>query len=136
MTGEPLSRRVRWSRAALAAAAWLFAAAVLVQIFLAGRGVFVGPRGWEEHKTFIHAFEWLSPLAVLLAYLARAPRGAKWLAWLTVALLFLQYTFADLRLEPARQPWAALHPANGALLFWVATELARRATRTVRGGRA
>jgi hypothetical protein len=124
--------RVRWSRAALAVVTWLFAAAVLGQVFLAGRGVFVGPSGWEAHKSFIHAFEWLSPLAVIIAYVARAPRGVKWLAWLTVALLFLQYTFADLRLEPARQPWAALHPVNGVLLFWTATELARRATRAAR----
>lgn len=111
------------------ASAWLLAASVLGQVFLAGRGVFVGVSGWEAHKAFIHAFEWLSPIAVLLAYLGRAPRGAKWLAWGTVALLFLQYVTADLRLRPGGQPWAALHPVGGVLLFWTAAELARRVTR-------
>jgi mercuric ion transport protein len=126
----PPPRRVRWARAALVAAAWLFAAALLAQIYLAGRAVFIGPGNWERHKDFVHTFEWLSPVAVLLAYLARAPRAVKGLAWLTVAQLFLQYTFADLRLDAARKPWAPLHPVNGVLLFWTATELARRATRT------
>ena len=131
---SPLPPRVRWSRAALVAVAWLFAAAVLGQIFLAGRGVFVGASGWEAHKSFIHAFEWLSPIAVLLAYLGRAPRAAKWLAWGTVALLFLQYVTADFRLVPARQPWAALHPVSGALLFWTAVELARQVRAASRRG--
>jgi mercuric ion transport protein len=126
-TDSPLPPRVRWSRTALVADAWLLAASVLGQIFLAGRGVFVGVPGWVAHRSFIHAIEWLSPLAVLLAYLARAPRGAKWLAWGTVALLFLQYVTADLRLRPGGAPWAALHPVGGVLLFWTAAELARRA---------
>ena len=128
----PLTARVRWSRAALSAVAWLFAAAILVQIYLAGRGVFVGPGEWQRHKDFVHAFEWASPVAVVLVYLARAPRAMKWLAWLTVAQLWLQYTFADLRSAGTRGPWSPLHPVNGVLLFWVVTELARRATRLAR----
>jgi len=126
-TDSPLPPRVRWSRTALAVAAWLFAAALLAQIFLAGRAAFGAPGYWIRHKSFVHAFEWLSPLAVLLAYLARASRRAKWMAWLTVLLLLAQYVTAGLPRTPAGQPWAALHPVTGVLLFWAATELARGA---------
>ena len=118
--------RIVIARRALAASGWLLAAAVLVQIVLAGRGVFVGPDEWARHRDFVHAFEWLSPLAVLLAYLARSPRAVKWLAWLTVVLLFLEYATAGTTSSLGHRGLAALHPAIAALMFWGAVELARR----------
>ena len=129
-----LPRRVVISRRLLEIAAWLLAAAVLGQIFLAGRAVFVGPDWWQKHRDFVHTFEWLSPLSVILAYLARAPRGAKVLAWLTVVLLFLAYATAGLQSSLGRVGLAAFHPVNAALLFWTAIELARR-SRTDQGVR-
>ena len=115
------------ARQGLVIAAWLLAAAVLVQIFLAGRAVFVGPDWWQKHRDFVHTFEWLSPLAVVLAYVARAPRAAKWLAWLTVVLLFLEYATAGWQSSLGKLGLAALHPMIAALLFWTSVELARRA---------
>jgi hypothetical protein len=112
---------------ALAVVGWLLAAAVLAQIFLAGRAVFVGPDWWAQHRTFVHTFEWLSPLAVVLAYLARAARSTKGLAWLTVVLLFIQYATVGSRSSLGRLGLAALHPVGAALLFWTSVELARRA---------
>ncbi len=105
----------------------------------AGLAVFAHPGWWARHLAFVHAFEWLSPLAVVLAYAARAPRATKALAWLTVALLFVQYATAGLRATAGRQRWAALHAVSAVLLFWTATELARRAAapgqRSVRSSR-
>jgi hypothetical protein len=124
--------RVRWGRRALAAVAWLFVAGVMAQMLWAGRAIFVGPQWWVRHRDFVHAFEWLAPLAVVLAYVARAARATKWLAWVTVALLFLQYTTAGFR---ARDPrWAALHTVTAGLLVWASIDLAVRATREVRMG--
>ena len=114
------------SRQLLAIAAWLLAAAVLVQIFLAGRAVFVGPNWWQKHRDFVHTFEWLAPLTVVLAYVGRAPRRAQWLAWATVLLLFLAYATAGWQSSLGRHGLAALHPVIAALLFWTAIELARR----------
>ena len=122
-----MTRRVVVARQALAVTGWLLAAAVLAQIFLAGRAVFVGPDWWQKHRAFVHTFEWLSPLAVLLAYLARASRATKLFAWLTVVLLFLEYATAGWQSSLGRLGLAALHPAIAALLFWSAIELARRA---------
>lgn len=124
--------RVRGARIALAIAASLFALAVLAQVLTAGLAVFANPGWWPRHTAFVHAFEWLSPLAVLLAYVARSPRGDKVLAWLTVVLLFLQYFTAGLRLTPGRQPLAAVHAVTAVLLFWSAAELARRSMRGTR----
>ena len=124
--------RVVLARRALAVVAWLLAAGVLVEIFFAGRGVFVGPDEWARHRAFVHAFEWLSPVAVLLAYLGRASRGAKWLAWLTLVLLFLQYATAGTTSSLGHRGLAALHPVSAALLLWAAIELARHVRRDQR----
>ena len=126
MTPDVLPRRVIVARRALTIAAWLLAAAVLVQIFLAGRAVFVGPDWWQRHRDFVHTFEWLSPLAVILAYVARATRAEKWLAWATVVLIFLAYATAGWQSSLGRLGLAALHPVIATLLFLTAIELARR----------
>ena len=112
---------------ALVVVGWLLAVGVLVQIFLAGRAVFIGPDWWAQHRAFVHTFEWLSPLAVVLAYVARATRAVKVLAWLTVVLLFMQYATAGSQSSLGRLGLAALHPVGAALLFWTSVELARRA---------
>jgi len=122
-----LTRRVAVARQALAVTGWLLAAAVLVQIFLAGRAVFTGPDWWQRHRAFVHTFEWLSPLAVVLSYAARATRATKVLAWLTVVLLFVQYATAGTQSSLGRIGLAAIHPVSAVLLFWCAVELARRA---------
>jgi putative tricarboxylic transport membrane protein len=122
-----LTRRVAAARQLLVIVGWLLAAAVLVQIFLAGRAIFVSPDLWQQHRTFVHTFEWLSPLAVVLVYLGRTARLTKVLAWLTVVLLFLQYATAGTQSSLGRAGLAAIHPVSAVLLFWAAVELARRA---------
>lgn len=119
--------RLEIAQRALAVTGWLLAAAVLIEILLAGRAVFVGPDWWSQHRAFVHTFEWLSPLAVLLAYLARAARATKAFAWLTIVLLFMQYATAGTQSSLGHVGLAALHPVTAALLFWASVELARRA---------
>ncbi|HEX2779835.1 MAG TPA: DUF6220 domain-containing protein [Gemmatimonadaceae bacterium] len=122
-----MTRRVVVARRALEVAGWLLALAVLAQIFIAGRAVFVGPDWWKQHRGFVHAFEWLSPLAVVLAHLGRGSRATKGFAWLTVVLLFLEYATAGTTSSLGHRGLAALHPAIAALMFWASIELARRA---------
>ena len=122
-----MTRRVVVARQALAVTGWLLAAAVLAQIFLAGRAVFSSPDWWQRHRTFVHTFEWLAPLAVVLSYAARATRRTKLLAWLTVVLLFIQYATAGTQSSLGRIGLAAIHPVSAVILFWCAVELARRA---------
>ena len=80
----------------------------------------------------MHAFEWASPLAVALAYAARASRAAKSLAWGTVALLLAQYVTAGLRERGGQQSIAAVHAVTAMVLFWTAVELARLTWREAR----
>ena len=122
-----MTSRVVVARRLLIISGWLLAAAVLVQVFLAGRAVFVGPDHWAQHRSFVHTFEWLSPLAVILAYFGKTAGRTKALAWLTVVLLFLQYATAGTQSSLGRIGLAAVHPVSAMLLFWTAIELTRRA---------
>ena len=124
--------RVLWSRRALVASAVLLCAGLLGQTLTAGLAVFVGPGWWQRHRDVVHWFEWLTPLALVLALLGRAPRAVKVLAGLTIALLFLQYTTAGLRAVAGGQRWAALHAVNAVVLFWCSAELARQAWHALR----
>ena len=121
-----------WSRRALVVVAWLLVLCTVGQIFLAGLAVFVGPQWWVRHREFVDGFQYLAPVALVLAYLARTTRGPKVVAWLMLLLLWMQYTTIEQRLVPGHQAFAALHPVGGMLIFWLATELARRATATGR----
>ena len=116
----------RWSGRALQVVAWLLVLCTIVQIFLAGLAVFVGPQWWARHRAFVDGFQYLAPLALVLAYLARTTRGPKVVGWLMLLLLWLQYTTIEQRIVPGHQAWAALHPVGGVLIFWLSTELARR----------
>lgn len=127
-----LSRPARVARRMLPSVAWLFAAALLVQVLTAGLAVFVGPGWWIRHREWVHAFEWLSVVVVVLAHIGRSLRSVILLAWATVVLLFVQYATIGVRERGGPLALAALHPVSAVLLFWTSVELARRA-QEVRG---
>jgi Family of unknown function (DUF6220) len=114
-------------RAVFAVIAWVFVAAIVVQVFLAGVGLFVpGIDTFSAHR----ALGWmlhLGPIVVILAAWAAHPGPTT--MWLSGALLllvgiqpFLPAMRTDLPLA------AALHPVNALAIFWVAILIARRAT--------
>ena len=121
-----LALSARW---ALVVVAWTFVAALFSQLFISGLAVFVGPGYWLTHLAWVHAFQWLAPVALVLALLGRSSRAVKILSVLTLVVLSLQYTTAEIRLVDTRRMWAALHPVGGFLLLWIAIDLARRAWR-------
>src|SRR6187551_1620665 len=102
-------------RIAFALVAWLFLIAIVVQVFLAGMGLFVpGVDMFAYHRQL----GWLlhgGPIpVVLLAWAAGADRRTMWLSGalpgMRVALPFA----------------AALHPVNALAIFWLAAAIARR----------
>jgi hypothetical protein len=119
-------RPSRAARHALPFVAWLFAVALLVQVLTAGLALFVGPGWWIRHREWVHAFEWLSVVAVVLAHAGRSSKGVVPLAWATVVLLFVQYATIGFRERGGPLALAAVHPVSAMLLFWTAVELARR----------
>lgn len=116
----------RISRYVYLAAAWLFVAGVMAQVFLAGMAVVAMALSWEPHIGLGHTLA--GPLLVMLVsmYLGRLPRSMKWLTWLLFGayvlqadvLIFLRFTAPVL---------SAFHPVMALVDFALGLTLARRA---------
>jgi len=112
-----------YARLALPAVAALFVACTVVQVFLAGLGVFDSPSAFLTHREFGYTFGWLTLVVLVLALVARAPRRVTGLAVLLLVLFAMQSVFVALRTElPAV---AALHPLNGFAILGVAVMATR-----------
>jgi uncharacterized protein DUF6220 len=117
---------------ALAVVAWLFAACIVVQVFLAGMGVFDGPERFETHRDFGYLFGWLTLVMLIIAAVGRLGRVLIGLSALTLLQFFLQSVFILFREDlPAV---AALHPVNGMLLLVVSLVIGRMAWAGRRAG--
>ena len=121
---QPIARRIHL------AAAWLLAASIVVQAFLAGAAIAnLGGNGdFSPHIEFGYTVVGLITLAVLLpAVAARLDRRDIALSFGLLVLYVVQTALPQFR---ASYPWlAALHPANALLLFGLAIWVARRASR-------
>jgi hypothetical protein len=112
-------------------AAWLLAASVVVQAFLAGTAMtnLGGNSDFGLHIWFGYTIPGLLALVVVLtAIVARLGRNQ---IALSVGLLVLYVIQTSLPYAKASSPIiAALHPANAFLLFLGAIWVARRSTRS------
>ena len=114
-------------KVAFAVVAWLFVAAIVVQVFLAGVGLFVqGLDTFSYHR----ALGWLlhlGPLVVVLfAWGAHPGRTTMWLSGLLILLVGIQPFLPAMRDDA---PFvAALHPVNALAIFAVGLVIALRAT--------
>lgn len=111
------------ARLALPILAGAFVACALVQVFLAGLGVFDGPGAFATHREFGYAFGWLTLVVLVLALASRSPRPIVGGAALLLVLFALQSVFVAIRAEFPSV--AALHPVNGFLIIAVGAVLAR-----------
>ena len=105
--------------------AWLLVAGLVVQIFLAGLGVFRGPDSFLTHRDFGYALELLPIVLLVLGLIARLGRRPALLAAGIFGLFLLQSVFVGLRANTPEV--AALHPVNGFLITFLAIVLARDA---------
>jgi hypothetical protein len=110
--------------------AWLWVAGVIIQVGLAGLGLFE-VTGMDLHVGFGYTLPYL-PMIMMVVVLAAWP--GRRLILLTLALMimgsFVQPTLPWFR--GFAPPIAALHPANALLIFWLGIVVARRATDLVR----
>ena len=98
--------------------AGLFVACAIIQVFLAGLGVFDDPEAFITHRNFGYMFGWLTLVLLVVALVGRMPRRFVGLAVLLLVLFALQSVFIALRADmPAV---AALHPLNGFFILAVA----------------
>jgi hypothetical protein len=113
------------ARLALPVVLAAFVACAVVQVFLAGLGVFSDPRSFITHRDFGYAFGWLTLVALIVALVAGSPRRITGPVALLLLLFALQSVFVAVRADlPAV---AALHPLNGFLLLGTAVLATRRA---------
>ena len=101
----------------------LFAACVVIQVFLAGLGVFADPRSFITHRDFGYLFGLLTLALLVLALVGREPRRVTGLSALLLLLFALQSVFIALRTSTPEV--AALHPLNGFLILFVAITVSR-----------
>jgi hypothetical protein len=120
----------RAARLAYLVVAWVFVACLVVQVFLAGMGVFAGADNFATHRDFGYTFGLLTLVLLALAIIGRLGARRIWLSLLVLGLFFLQSVFVALR-ETAPVV-SALHPVNGFLILWISIWLAQRVTRDVR----
>lgn len=112
--------------------AGLFVACGIVQVFLAGLGVFDDPRAFITHREFGYLFGWLTLIVLILALVGRSPRRITGLSILLLVQFALQSVLVALR--PTLPVIAALHPLNGFALLAVGVVLTRLAWRLRRAG--
>ncbi len=126
-----MESRLRLSRYAYAAAAWLFAVGILMQVLLVGLSLLGQQPSWQIHIGLGHTLGILALLLVVLAYVGALPHPDKRLTWLAFAMYVL---LADvvIFLRQSVPVVAALHPVLAVTLFAVTSNLALRATRLVR----
>ena len=116
------------------ALAWLLVAGLIVQIFLAGLGVFKGPASFETHRGWGYLLELLPLLLLIVGLVARLGRRPALLAAGIFGLFILQSVFVAMR--ETTPEVAALHPVNGFLITFLAIVLARDAWLGRRSGTA
>jgi mercuric ion transport protein len=94
-------------------AIWLFAACCVVQVFLAGLGVFVSPDRFALHRDFGYKFSLLLLVVIVAAIVGRLGRRQIGYAVGLMVLFTLQSVFVAVRASAPEI--AALHPVNGFL---------------------
>ena len=114
-----------------AASAVVFAAAVVVQIFLAGWGIVnLGGQGMQTHIDFGYTLSLVPILPLVLSWPARAGRQT-----IVMCAVLLVLTFVQTLLPLARDdvPFiSALHPLNAFVVLGLSIMVARRAVALAR----
>jgi hypothetical protein len=105
--------------------AWLILAAVIVQFFLAGLGVFAGASNFEAHVNFGYTILSVMVIGLLPAFAARLPWRTIGLTALLPVLVVLQSVLIT-AWHNGLQVVAALHVVNGLAIFSLAGFLALR----------
>jgi len=105
--------------------AWVLVAGLLVQVFLAGLGVFRGPESFATHRDFGYVLELLPILLLIFGIVAGLGRRPAILAAAIFGLFLLQSVFVALRVSNPEV--AALHPVNGFVITILAVVVARDA---------
>ena len=112
----------------------LLVVGLVLQVFLAGLGVFDDPTFFLTHRDTGYTLELWAFVVLIVAALARAGRGQVEMAAAILGLFFVQSILVAMR--ESAPAVAALHPVNGFLILLLSIVLARRAWDIARASRA
>jgi hypothetical protein len=118
---------MRWTYVVFA---WLTLAAVVVQFFLAGLGVFAGANTFQTHVAFGWAILLVMLIALVPAFTAQLPWRTIGLTAFLPVLVYLQTVLIQLW-HAGLSGIAALHVVNGLAIFSLAGFLALRSRRYI-----
>ena len=110
------------ARRAFPFVAGLFAVGAIVQVFLAGLGVFDDPSSFATHRDFGYLLELIPIVMLVLALVGGMPRRFAGMSALLFGLFILQSVFVGMR--ESMPAIAALHPLNGFLILGLGILLA------------
>lgn len=108
-------------------ASWLLVLGLLVQVFLAGMGVFAGATNFATHRDFGYTLTLLPLLLVITGLVGGYGRGPVIVAAVMLGQFILQSILVYQR--DSVPAIAALHPVNGFLIVLFAVWVARDAWR-------
>jgi uncharacterized membrane protein YjdF len=111
------------ARIVFVGSSWLLVAGVVVQVFLAGLGVFDSPTRFESHRDLGYTLELLPIVMAVSGLVAGIERRIVGLTALIFVLFLLQSVFVAVRTSAPMV--AALHPVNGFLIGLIALAVAR-----------
>lgn len=103
--------------------AWVFVAALVVQVWLAGRGVFESPTMFDTHRSVGYALSLFTVVLLVLGLMGGMGRRPAIIAMVIFVLFIMQSVFVVMR--DSTPAVAALHPVNGFLILFLAIVLAR-----------
>jgi Family of unknown function (DUF6220) len=104
--------------------AWLYLAALGLQVFFAGMFVFVGASNVELHRNMAHVIGGLTFLLILATFVGRVPE--KRLVFGVLGLLIVQGMLVHMGQWFGLWMIAAAHPVNAIVLTYASFELAKR----------
>jgi len=125
---------MRLIRRAHLVVAWAFVAGVVIQVFLAGLGVFDSPARFSIHATWGYALEILPLLLLALSAAGRLGRRQVIYAAGLFGMFMLQSIFVAVRGDLPMI--AALHPVNGFAILFVGIAMGREAWAAREGSEA
>jgi Family of unknown function (DUF6220) len=109
------------------ALAVVFLLSVVVQVFLAGAGIFASASWLSNHGILGHILPVIPLFMVILGLVGRLPRPINWLTVLLLVLVYIQPWFIYLGRGVGMPLFAALHPVNALAIFTLALYLLYRA---------
>jgi hypothetical protein len=121
--GFPMARRI--ARPIHVVVAWLLVAGLLVQVFLAGMGVFDSSSAFVTHRDFGYTLTLLPVVLIVTSLVGGFGRMEAIAAAVMFGQFILQSVFVLQR--ESNPAIAALHPVNGFLVLLISVWLARDA---------